>query len=176
MLVRILWKITKLPSQHSMLGHHPSVRQRQWRFAGGPKFSMALSCRGDDGPLLMVVWYSLPSSRKKKLGPPWQNFLDPRMLIVVFKLVFWGKSEFMNSLLFFKLVTSDIGFSCYWSWIDIYLDKSNTHISNYLLKSEIIWYKRYSNHRAYFHTFPFWHCKKMLWVHTPCIQATAMYL
>ena len=32
-LVRIPWKITKLPSQHSMLGHHPHTSETP--FAGG---------------------------------------------------------------------------------------------------------------------------------------------
>ena len=37
-LVRIPWKITKLPSQHSMLGHHwpASETPLKWRFAGRP--------------------------------------------------------------------------------------------------------------------------------------------
>ena len=72
-LVRIPWKITKLPSQHSMLGHHrpDSKTQVIWSFAG-------------HGPLIVVFGSSLPSSTKRKkenvvkVGPLWQNFLDPR--------------------------------------------------------------------------------------------------
>ena len=39
MLVRIPLKITKLPSQHSMLGHHRHASEMpfKWHFAGGPK-------------------------------------------------------------------------------------------------------------------------------------------
>ena len=37
-LVQIPWKITKLPSHHSMLGHHQHASETpfKWRFAGGP--------------------------------------------------------------------------------------------------------------------------------------------
>ena len=37
-LVRIPWKITELPSQHSMLGHHQPTSETplKWRFAGRP--------------------------------------------------------------------------------------------------------------------------------------------
>ena len=37
-LVRIPWKITKLPSQHLMLGHHRPASETpfKWRFADGP--------------------------------------------------------------------------------------------------------------------------------------------
>ena len=34
-LVLIPWKITKLPSQHSMLGHHRPPNETPWRFADG---------------------------------------------------------------------------------------------------------------------------------------------
>ena len=36
-LVRIPWKITKLPSQHSMTGHHRPASETpfKWRFAEG---------------------------------------------------------------------------------------------------------------------------------------------
>ena len=57
-------KITKLSSQHSMLGHHRHASNTPWLFAGGP------------------IWILHPSSTKKtlsKLDPLWQNRLDPRM-------------------------------------------------------------------------------------------------
>ena len=57
-------KITNLPSQHSMLGHHRPANETpfKWRF----------HWRADDGPLIMVFESSLPSSTKKtvKIGPP----------------------------------------------------------------------------------------------------------
>ena len=72
-LVWISWNTTKLPSQHSMLGHDR-------RFAGWPmvgRFKLYLD------PL-----YPLPSSTKKiyvyeknlsQLDPLWQKLLDPRV-------------------------------------------------------------------------------------------------
>ena len=47
-------KITKLPSQHSMLGHHRHASETpfKWRFAGGSM--MAFRWRADDGPILVV--------------------------------------------------------------------------------------------------------------------------
>ena len=59
-------KITKLSSQHSMLGHH--------RHASETPFI--------PGPFIVVFGSSLPSSTKKtlsKLDHLLQNFLDPRM-------------------------------------------------------------------------------------------------
>ena len=37
-LVRIPWKVTKLPSQHSMFGHYRPISETpfKWRFAEGP--------------------------------------------------------------------------------------------------------------------------------------------
>ena len=61
-------KITKLLSQHLILGHY---RHTHWR--------------AEDGSLIVVLASSLHSSTKKrvKFGPlspsSWQNFLDPRM-------------------------------------------------------------------------------------------------
>ena len=45
-LVRIPWKITKLPSQYSMTGHHRSASETpfKWHFASGP--IMAPACSG----------------------------------------------------------------------------------------------------------------------------------
>ena len=55
-------KITKLPGQHSMLGHHQHA-------------SKTFPWRADDGPLIVVVFGSflIPSSTKKnvvRVGPP----------------------------------------------------------------------------------------------------------
>ena len=47
-------KITKLPSQHSVLGHHPHASP------------MAFRWQADDGPVIVVFGSSLPSSTKKK--------------------------------------------------------------------------------------------------------------
>ena len=50
-------KITKLPSQYSMLGHHPPAKRK----------------RADDGSLILVVDPFIPSSTIKnvvKVGPP----------------------------------------------------------------------------------------------------------
>ena len=66
-------KIEKLPSQHSMLGHHRpapiSETPCKWRFAGGPMIAR-FNC----------YWDSL-SPHKKTLSEFWQNFLDPRMVV-----------------------------------------------------------------------------------------------
>ena len=73
-------KITKLPSQHSMLGHHRPASETpfKWRFAGRPMMAYKL-------------WYLDPLSPqlKRKLikfGPPLTNFLDPHMKHESFKL------------------------------------------------------------------------------------------
>ena len=73
MLVRIYWKITRLPSQHSMLGHH--------RLDSEMPFHMTFRWRGDGGPLLVVFGYSSSSStknnndkkKKKKKNPKKQR-------------------------------------------------------------------------------------------------------
>ena len=62
-LVRIPWKITKLPSQHSMLAHHRPTSETplKWRFASWT----------DAGPLIVVfgwIFYSLVNF--VKVGPP----------------------------------------------------------------------------------------------------------
>ena len=67
-------KITKLPSQHSMLGHHRPASETsfEWRFAGAPLMAR----------FLVVFGSSLLSSTKKglsELDPLCHNFLDPRM-------------------------------------------------------------------------------------------------
>ena len=57
LLVRIPWKITKLPSQHSMLGHH-------WPASETP---LAFRWRADDGPLFVVFGpLSISSIKKEK--------------------------------------------------------------------------------------------------------------
>ena len=57
-------KITKLPIQHSMLGHHQHTSETpfKWRFTGGLMM-----------PAYSGIWILTP------LIIPWQNFLDPRM-------------------------------------------------------------------------------------------------
>ena len=72
-LVQIPWKITKLPSQHSRLGHyqHASETPYKWHFAGGPMMAR-LKCYLDP-----PTPYQL--KKKKKKSFLWQNFLDPRM-------------------------------------------------------------------------------------------------
>ena len=78
-------EFTKLPSQHSMLGHHRHTSETpfQWCFAGGPM-------------MVRLLWYLDPASphqlkkqnKKKavKVGPPpfciraSPSFLYPRML------------------------------------------------------------------------------------------------
>ena len=62
--------MTKLPSQHSMSGHHRHASETpfKWRFAGGS--------------MMARLWcYLVPLIKKNvaKLDPLWQNFLDPRM-------------------------------------------------------------------------------------------------
>ena len=72
-------KITKLPSQHSMLGHHRHTSETpfRWRFTGGPIMAR-------------LYWYLDPLSphqlKKKtpsKLDPPYKNFLEPNMHTVL---------------------------------------------------------------------------------------------
>ena len=67
-------KITKLPSQHLMLGHHRHASKTPFKWR---------CCRADDGPLIVVFGYSLPSSKIKKIikvGPPLTKlFLDTRL-------------------------------------------------------------------------------------------------
>ena len=53
-------KITKLPSQHLMFGHH-------WNASETPfKIEMAFRWRANDGPLIAVFGSYIPSSTKKK--------------------------------------------------------------------------------------------------------------
>ena len=53
-LVCIAWKITKIPSQHSMFGHHkPAIETFCWR--------------ADDGPLLVVFGSTLPPKNPSEL-------------------------------------------------------------------------------------------------------------
>ena len=70
-----LKKNTKLPSQHSLLGHlwPASETPFKLRFAGGP---MMPTYSG-------ICLYPLPSKRTlSKLDPLWQTFLDPRMSLI----------------------------------------------------------------------------------------------
>ena len=57
-LVQIPWKITKLPSQQSMLGHHRPASETpfKWRFTGGPMMA----------PFVVTFGSSIPSSTKKE--------------------------------------------------------------------------------------------------------------
>ena len=63
-------KITKLPIQHSMLGHHRPASETpfKWRFAGGP-----FKCPANSG-----IWILPPLIKKKKtyvkVGPSLTNF------------------------------------------------------------------------------------------------------
>ena len=69
-LVRIPRKITKLPSQHSMLGHY--------RPASETAFGVSLAGRW--WPDFSGIWiHPLAKKTFSKLDPLWKNFLDPRM-------------------------------------------------------------------------------------------------
>ena len=96
-------KITKLPRQHSTVGHyrHASKTPFQWRFAGGPMM-----------PIFRGISILSPSPQKKKkkhththkkkkktlsvLDPLWQNFRDPPHAMLLFchnkmyVLYLWG--------------------------------------------------------------------------------------
>ena len=77
-----LEKNTKLPSQHSLLGHlwPASETPFKLRFAGGP---MMPTYSG-------ICLYPLPLKKKKtlsKLDPLWQCFLDPRMSLIRYLLL-----------------------------------------------------------------------------------------
>ena len=65
-----LKKITKLLSQHSMLGRYRPA-------------SMAFRWRADDGPLLVLLDPLCPLQNKtlSELDLLWQNFLDPHMKV-----------------------------------------------------------------------------------------------
>ena len=73
-------KIKKLPSQHSMLGHHPPVpigkKPFKWRFAGGP-MTVCFMCNLD----------SLSPHKKtnKKRCQSLENFLDPHMVAYLYR-------------------------------------------------------------------------------------------
>ena len=87
-------KITKLPSQHSMLGRHWHTSETPflWCFAGGPMMA----------PLKWYLDPLSPHQAKKKttseLDSLWQNFLDLGMIRVVGR--YTGKIKpIMRSLL-----------------------------------------------------------------------------
>ena len=67
-------KITKLPSQHLMLGHHWPVLVSgtpfKWRFAGGPMMAR-FKC---------FLESLSPHQKNPKKTKRWQNSLDPRMV------------------------------------------------------------------------------------------------
>ena len=61
-----LLKMTKLPSQHSMLGNHWHVSETfRWRAEGYP--------------LIVFLDPLIQKKNVAKLDHQWQNFLDPRM-------------------------------------------------------------------------------------------------
>ena len=68
-------KITKLSSQHSMLGHHRHASETPFK---------AFRSQAEDGPLIVVFGSSYSPHQIKytlsKLGALWQNFLDPHMI------------------------------------------------------------------------------------------------
>ena len=77
-------KIEKLPSQHSMLGHHRPVPFSEtllkWRFAGGPTMDR-FKCYLDS-----LSPHKKKQTNKKKTSDvvrDWQNFLDPRMVAYI---------------------------------------------------------------------------------------------
>ena len=74
-LVRVPWKITKLPSQPSMLGHHRPTSETpfKWCFAGGP-----MMARFECYLTLVSTIFSAIKKRVSELDPLWQNFLDPQ--------------------------------------------------------------------------------------------------
>ena len=70
-------KITKLPIQHSTLGHHRPASEKPLKFA--------VHWRAVNGQLTVFFGSSHPLIKKKqnkknvKVGPLWQNFLNPRL-------------------------------------------------------------------------------------------------
>ena len=82
-LVRIPWKISKLPSQHLMLGQYrrSSETPFKWRFAGGPmmaRYFWILSSLIKNKPLSKMSW-TQQKIVKVESKPFLQNFLDPHM-------------------------------------------------------------------------------------------------
>ena len=73
-------EITKLPSQHSMVGHIDTPAKRHFN---------GVSLAGRLWPTFSGISISSPSHQLKKktknvsVGPPWQNFLDPRMQLAL---------------------------------------------------------------------------------------------
>ena len=90
-MVRIPWKITKLPSQHSMLGYHRPASETKWRFAGGPIMARFLWYLDPLSPHQGKKVIKKVKRKRKKVGPPWQNFLDPGRH-------FYNKSHSIDSL------------------------------------------------------------------------------
>ena len=70
--------ITKLPRQHSMLGHHQHASETpfKWRFAGWPTMTHLKWYLGSSSP------HQLKRKPMSKLDPLRQYFLDPRMLCI----------------------------------------------------------------------------------------------
>ena len=68
-LIRIPWKITKLLSQHSIMGHHWHVSE---------------TVVGLWWPKISCIWIHSSTKKKitlSKLALLWKNFLDPRMSV-----------------------------------------------------------------------------------------------
>ena len=75
-------KITKLPSQHSTVGHYQHAKPNA--------ISMVFRWQADDGQLLVAFWTSLHPINLKKppkvLDPLWQTFWIRTWVIGVFSL------------------------------------------------------------------------------------------
>ena len=89
-LVRIPLKITKLPSQHSMMGHHRHASETpfKWRFTGGPM--MARSQWYLDHSVPPTNWKKAPKKERKnviKVRPPSDK-------------TFWIRAWYLNRWLF----------------------------------------------------------------------------
>ena len=76
-------KIEKLPSQHSLLGHHRSVPVSEtplkWRFAGGPTIDRFKCYLNSLSPHKKQKQKKTPSDVVRV----WQSFLDPHMVAYI---------------------------------------------------------------------------------------------
>ena len=83
------WKITKLQSQHSMLGHH--------RPAGETPFNGVLLA-GQWWPFYRIIWILCKKTKNKKRCQSWtpseKNFLIRAWL--VYSILWWKRRQFPN--------------------------------------------------------------------------------
>ena len=94
-------KVTKLPSQHSMWGHYRHAREMAYRWLA------------DDDPLLVLYGSFSPHHQKKvlsELDPLWQNFLEPRMVYMVYVHRYFSRVSMQQGRSISILASADLLF------------------------------------------------------------------